>query len=292
MLIIALVLAVVSLAALVTAVVTSNELIAWVCIGSSALGVLLLIVDAIRDRHHRAPAQAVVPSDRTEVIAPVETDAAVGAAEVIQSVESGAGEYQIPEERRPEDLPAEEVVDYPDMDELERVEDHPDEVVYDEPDYDTPSDDEPVYPVPAQEAAIHTVADSDVRGDDESDDSESYTEPYYTGDSIEPSYTGDSIEPYYTGDSIEPYYTGDSIEPYYTGDSSEPSYTDDSITVIYPSEPYSGESSAGTQSYAAISAEESDTLTGSDVSYTVTYADEGSHESGGSAERRGSDSER
>ena len=284
MLIIALVLAVVSLAALVTAVVTSNELIAWVCIALSALGVLLLIIDAIRDRHHSAPAQELVPADRTEVIAPVETDAAVDAAEVIQPVESaagppvaggdgtgvvaggdGAGEYQVPEERYPEDLAAEEVVDYPDMDELERVEDHPDEVVYDEPDYDTPSDDEPVYSVPAQEAAIHTVADSDVRGDDESDDSESYTEPYYTGDSI---------------------------EPYYTGDSIEPSYTDDSITVIYPSEPYSGESSAGTQSYAAISAEESDTLTGSDVSYTVTYADEGSHESGGSAERRGSDSER
>lgn len=50
MLIVALVLAVVGLAALVTAVVTSNELIAWVCIAASVIGVLLLIVDAVRDR--------------------------------------------------------------------------------------------------------------------------------------------------------------------------------------------------------------------------------------------------
>ena len=41
MLIVALVLAVIGLAALVTAVVTSNELVAWVCIGASGLGVLL-----------------------------------------------------------------------------------------------------------------------------------------------------------------------------------------------------------------------------------------------------------
>ena len=44
MLIVALVLAVIGLAALVTAVVTSNELIAWVCIAASVIGVLLLIV--------------------------------------------------------------------------------------------------------------------------------------------------------------------------------------------------------------------------------------------------------
>jgi hypothetical protein len=50
MLIIALVLAVIGLAALVTAVVTSNELIAWVCIVASVIGVALLIVDALRER--------------------------------------------------------------------------------------------------------------------------------------------------------------------------------------------------------------------------------------------------
>jgi hypothetical protein len=35
---------------LVTAVVTSNELIAWVCIAASVIGVVLLIVDALRER--------------------------------------------------------------------------------------------------------------------------------------------------------------------------------------------------------------------------------------------------
>jgi flagellar biosynthesis/type III secretory pathway M-ring protein FliF/YscJ len=53
MLIVALVLAVIGLAALVTAVVTSNELIAWVCIAASVVGVLLLIVDAVRERSRR-----------------------------------------------------------------------------------------------------------------------------------------------------------------------------------------------------------------------------------------------
>ena len=59
MLIIALVLAVIGLAALVTAVVTSNELIAWVCIAASVIGVVLLIVDALRERSR---ADADVPS--------------------------------------------------------------------------------------------------------------------------------------------------------------------------------------------------------------------------------------
>jgi len=50
MLIIALGLAVIGLAALVFAVVTGSEVIAWVCIGASVLGVVLLIVDALRER--------------------------------------------------------------------------------------------------------------------------------------------------------------------------------------------------------------------------------------------------
>ena len=53
MLIIALVLALIGLVALVFAVVTSNELVAWVCIGASVLGVMLLIVDAVRERQQR-----------------------------------------------------------------------------------------------------------------------------------------------------------------------------------------------------------------------------------------------
>lgn len=55
MLVIALVLAVIGLAALVFAVVTSNALVAWVCIGASVLGVLLLIVDALRERRANGP---------------------------------------------------------------------------------------------------------------------------------------------------------------------------------------------------------------------------------------------
>lgn len=51
MLIVALVLAAVGLAALVTAVVTSNEVLAFVCIAAASVGVVLMIIDAIRDRH-------------------------------------------------------------------------------------------------------------------------------------------------------------------------------------------------------------------------------------------------
>lgn len=58
MLIIALVLAAIGLAALVFAVVTSNALVAWVCIGASLLGVLLLIVDALRERRRISPPAA------------------------------------------------------------------------------------------------------------------------------------------------------------------------------------------------------------------------------------------
>jgi hypothetical protein len=69
MLIVALVLAVVGLAALVTAVVTSNELIAWVCIAASVIGVVLLIIDALRDRSKRdevEPADEV--AEETDVV--------------------------------------------------------------------------------------------------------------------------------------------------------------------------------------------------------------------------------
>lgn len=64
MLIVALVLAVIGLAALVTAVVTSNELIAWVCIGASVIGVVLLIIDALRERSRGATNEA--PSEAQE----------------------------------------------------------------------------------------------------------------------------------------------------------------------------------------------------------------------------------
>jgi hypothetical protein len=66
MLIIALVLAVIGLAALVFAVVTSNELVAWVCIGASVLGVVLLIIDALRERQRREAGAATKTSGPAE----------------------------------------------------------------------------------------------------------------------------------------------------------------------------------------------------------------------------------
>lgn len=66
MLIIALVLAVIGLAALVFAVVTSNELVAWVCIGASVLGVVLLIIDALRERQRRDAGSAAKESGPAE----------------------------------------------------------------------------------------------------------------------------------------------------------------------------------------------------------------------------------
>ena len=89
MLIVALVLAVIGLAALVTAVVTSNELVAWVCIAASVIGVILLIVDAIRERQHRrlddgeatptAAEEPVESSATAETTAYSETDESVDA---------------------------------------------------------------------------------------------------------------------------------------------------------------------------------------------------------------------
>jgi hypothetical protein len=66
MLIVALVLAVIGLAALVTAVVTSNELIAWVCIGASVIGVVLLIIDALRERSGRDSGEAPAEAEESE----------------------------------------------------------------------------------------------------------------------------------------------------------------------------------------------------------------------------------
>jgi hypothetical protein len=65
-LIISLVLAVIGLAALVFAVITSNELIAWVCIGASVLGVVLLIVDALQERQRREAGAATDDSGLAE----------------------------------------------------------------------------------------------------------------------------------------------------------------------------------------------------------------------------------
>jgi hypothetical protein len=64
-LIISLVLAVIGLAALVFAVITSNELVAWVCIGASVLGVVLLIIDALQERQRREAGPAAHDSGPT-----------------------------------------------------------------------------------------------------------------------------------------------------------------------------------------------------------------------------------
>ncbi|PQM45671.1 hypothetical protein C1Y40_04165 [Mycobacterium talmoniae] len=79
MLIVALVLAVIGLAALVFAVVTANALVAWVCIGASLLGVVLLIVDALQERR-RAARPAVCREDALPT---------VPSAAVIASMASG-----------------------------------------------------------------------------------------------------------------------------------------------------------------------------------------------------------
>lgn len=146
MLIVALALAVIGLAALVTAVVTSNEIVAWVCIGASTIGVILLVVDAVRERQAKRAGvlsgAAVAGAATTEVI-----DAA-GDTEVIESIDTDDA------------LDADADADA----ELEAeiaVEDHPEEVVHDEPEYDTYSDDEPEYPPPAEESALHGVTEDE-----------------------------------------------------------------------------------------------------------------------------------
>ncbi|MCV7261139.1 DUF308 domain-containing protein [Mycobacterium shimoidei] len=66
MLISALVLAVIGLAALVFAVVTSNQLVAWVCIAASVVGVILLIIDALQERQRRQAGASADQSASTE----------------------------------------------------------------------------------------------------------------------------------------------------------------------------------------------------------------------------------
>jgi hypothetical protein len=100
MLIIALVLAVIGLAALVFAVVTSNELVAWVCIGASVLGVVLLIIDALRERQRREAGTATKGSGE-----PAGDDSPAGDDEAADSAVQAPEE--VDEAAAPADSPAE-----------------------------------------------------------------------------------------------------------------------------------------------------------------------------------------
>ncbi len=197
MLIVALVLAVIGLAALVTAVVTSNELVAWVCIGASGLGVLLLIVDAIRERAQRR-VPGVLPSAatgevgaalavaETEIIEPV-------AAPVPDPVETTSVIEAVEREADPDAGP--EVDDEAEIDGTIdadiAIEDHPEEVVHDDPDYDLPTEDEPDFPVPAEEAAIHVIDEGSLDEDDA--DGASIDDDYGDESSGDESFGGESF---------------------------------------------------------------------------------------------------
>lgn len=93
MLIIALVLAAIGLAALVFAVVTSNALVAWVCIGASLLGVLLLIVDALRERRAQTrPGAAEAAQDTDDTGASAEdAEAAEAHADSTEAADAADG---------------------------------------------------------------------------------------------------------------------------------------------------------------------------------------------------------
>lgn len=105
MLIVALVLAVIGLAALVTAVVTSNELIAWVCIAASVIGVVLLIIDALRERSRgdsAAPPQesdAGAAEDEFDAEYPDEPASDSDTEKTAASTEPA--EHEVSEEERP-----------------------------------------------------------------------------------------------------------------------------------------------------------------------------------------------
>ena len=109
MLVIALVLALIGLAALVFAVVTSNVLVAWVCIGASVLGVLLLIVDALRERRLRDTAgQAPETAETAEAAEPAEAaDAEATETGVSDPEDQGAEDYpdEAPHENSAEAAP-------------------------------------------------------------------------------------------------------------------------------------------------------------------------------------------
>jgi hypothetical protein len=163
MLIVALVLAVIGLAALVTAVVTSNEVVAWVCIAASAVGVLLLIVDAVRERKTRRFEAMTGEAEESDppFIADAENTEIIEATESTQVIEAAAVTDVL------SDADDEVIADV----EMNTAEDHPEELVHDEPEYDMPSDDEPEYSESAEETAVHIVDEETVAAESDGADS-------------------------------------------------------------------------------------------------------------------------
>ena len=157
MLLVSLILAVVGLVALVAAVITNNEMIAWVCIGASSLGVILLIIDAIRERTVRPPSEALTASDDAEY--PTDADFSTDVVEADAEYSTDDVETNVVES----DVVETNVVetDFFETDVVE-TEDHPEELVHDEPEYDMPDDDEPYdhgpqYAEPAEQSAMHVI---------------------------------------------------------------------------------------------------------------------------------------
>ena len=163
MLIVALVLAVIGLAALVTAVVTSNEVVAWVCIAASAVGVLLLIVDAVRERRNSRFEALAGEAEEPDppFIADAENTEIIEATESTQVIEAAA-ETDVLSDADDEVIADVEVI---------AAEDHPEELVHDEPEYDMPSDDEPEYSESAEETAVHIVDEETVAAESDGADS-------------------------------------------------------------------------------------------------------------------------
>jgi hypothetical protein len=156
MLLVSLILAVVGLVALVAAAITNNEMVAWVCIGASSLGVILLIVDAIRERTVQPPPGDLTASDDATV-PPFVADADatdVIESEVVDSAVMGETDVGETDVVYSTDVIETDVV-YPN--DVVETEDHPKELVHDEPEYDMPDDDEPEYAEPAEEAAMHIL---------------------------------------------------------------------------------------------------------------------------------------
>ena len=94
MLIIALVLALIGLVALVFAVVTSNELVAWVCIGASVLGVVLLIIDALQERQRRDAAGEAHDGADEDIEAPSAEDDHEDYVDYPEETPQGSGETE------------------------------------------------------------------------------------------------------------------------------------------------------------------------------------------------------